>query len=59
MLGLAVGTALAGAAAAEEARAPSAGASASWGHSLASDLMSPGFRKIDRAKAADHKEEDT
>jgi cytochrome c-type biogenesis protein CcmH/NrfF len=41
MLGLAVGTALAGAAAAEEARAPSAGASARWGHSLASDLMSP------------------
>jgi cytochrome c-type biogenesis protein CcmH len=30
-----------GAAAAEEARAPSAEASASWGHSLASDLMSP------------------
>jgi len=41
MLGLVLGAALPGAAAAEEASAPSAGAPGVWGYALARDLMSP------------------
>jgi cytochrome c-type biogenesis protein CcmH len=41
MLGFAVGAALSGPAAAEEAGAPPADASAAWGHAMAADLMSP------------------
>jgi len=41
VLGLVVGTALPGAAAAEDAAAPPSGAPGGWGHALAQDLMSP------------------